>query len=134
MKKKNNTIFCFQVRDLLCTFVNVVKKTVKKKGIDLDISILWFSNTLRLLHLLKQYSGEPIFQEENTPTQNAQCLQYFDLFEYRQVLTDTGVWIYQVKCIFDFTRLRFRMPKYYYVFIMSSIIFFPLEYYPRNGS
>lgn len=77
-----------------------MKKAVKKKVIDLDISILWFSNTLRLLHLLKQYSGEAIFQEENTPTQNTQCLQYFDLFEYRQVLSDTGIWMYQVSASF----------------------------------
>lgn len=49
--------------------------------------------------MLKQYSGEQMFQEENTALQNAQCLQCFDLFEYRQVLSDTAVWIYQVRNI-----------------------------------
>ncbi len=75
---------------------------VRPKTSDLETSILWFSNTLRLLHTLKQYSGEQIFQEENTLSQNAQCLQYFDLYEYRQVLSDTAVWIYQVKFSFYF--------------------------------
>ena len=39
------------------------------------------------------------FQEENTAKQNEQCLRNFDLSEYRQVLSDIAVWIYQVsKC------------------------------------
>ena len=38
------------------------------------------------------------FQEENTPKQNEQCLRNFDLSEYRQVLSDIAVWIYQVRC------------------------------------
>ena len=35
------------------------------------------------------------FQSENTPRQNEQCLRNFDLSEYRQVLSDIAVWIYQ---------------------------------------
>lgn len=50
----------------------------------------------RLLHNMKQYSGDKTFQEENTPKQNEQCLRNFDLAEYRQVLSDLAVWIYQV--------------------------------------
>lgn len=69
---------------------------------NLETTILWFSNTLRLLHTLKQYSGDQIYQEENTDTQNNQCLQNFDLYEYRQVLSDTGIWMYQVKIYFNF--------------------------------
>lgn len=49
----------------------------------------------RLLHCLKQYSGDATYQESNTPTQNEQCLRNFDLSEYRQVLSDNAVWIYQ---------------------------------------
>lgn len=36
-----------------------------------------------------------MFQEENTPTQNDQSLRNFDLSEYRQVLSDIAIWIYQ---------------------------------------
>ena len=70
---------------------------MKRRGKEIEAAILWFANTLRLMNTLKQYSGEQMFQEENTPTMNAQCLQSFDLFEYRQVLSDVGFWIYQVR-------------------------------------
>lgn len=60
------------------------------------LQVLWLSNTLRLLHNLKQYSGDKVFQQENTSKQNEQCLRNFDLSQYRQVLSDMAVWIYQV--------------------------------------
>ena len=43
------------------------------------------------------------FQVHNTPEQNEQCLKNFDLTEYRQVLSDLAIHIYQdlVKCIWD---------------------------------
>lgn len=41
------------------------------------------------------------FQEENSPKQNEQCLRNFDLSEYRQVLSDIAVWIYQVNSSYD---------------------------------
>lgn len=44
---------------------------------------------------MKQYSGDKAFQKKNTPKQNDQCLRNFDLSEYRQVLSDIAVWIYQ---------------------------------------
>lgn len=44
---------------------------------------------------MKQYSGDKAFQAKNTPKQNEQCLRNFDLSEYRQVLSDIAVWIYQ---------------------------------------
>nr|CAD7595944.1 unnamed protein product [Timema genevievae] len=68
---------------------------IKRRHEDLETTILWLSNTLRLLHNLKQYSGDKTFQAENTPKQNEQCLKNFDLSEYRQVLSDIAVWIYQ---------------------------------------
>lgn len=46
---------------------------------------------------MKQYSGDKAFQKKNTPKQNEQCLRNFDLSEYRQVLSDIAVWIYQGK-------------------------------------
>lgn len=78
-----------------------MKKTVKRRSKDVEAAVLWFANTLRLMNTLKQYSGEQMFQEENTPTMNAQCLQSFDLLEYRQVLSDIGIYIYQVRFVFD---------------------------------
>ncbi|XP_045538296.1 unconventional myosin-Va [Papilio machaon] len=72
-----------------------VKKTLKKRTDSVEYNALWLSNMLRLLNNLRQYSGDAIYQGSNTPRQNQQCLRIFDLSEYRQVLSDIAVWIYQ---------------------------------------
>ncbi|XP_076285323.1 dilute class unconventional myosin isoform X2 [Lasioglossum baleicum] len=82
-----------KVRQLLTSYLNAVKRVVKKRE-DFDSSVLWLSNTLRLLHNLKQYSGDKPFQIENTPRQNEQCLRNFDLNEYRVVLSNVALWIF----------------------------------------
>ena len=43
------------------------------------------------------------FQVHITPEQNEHCLKNFDLTEYRQVLSDLAIHIYQdlVKCIWE---------------------------------
>ncbi|XP_042909749.1 unconventional myosin-Va isoform X2 [Parasteatoda tepidariorum] len=84
-----------KVRSLLNNTVHGIKRVIKKRHEELDYSIVWLANTCRLLHNLKQYSGDKAFQMENTPKQNEQCLRNFDLSEYRQVLSDVAVWIYQ---------------------------------------
>ncbi|XP_031836007.1 dilute class unconventional myosin isoform X3 [Nomia melanderi] len=81
-----------KVRLLLTCYLNAVKRVVKKRE-DFDSSVLWLSNTLRLLHNMKQYSGDKPFQIENTPRQNEQCLRNFDLGEYRVVLSNMALWI-----------------------------------------
>ena len=84
------------VRTLIQGAISHVKKTIKKRGqSDLELKTLWLANTLRLLHCLKQYSGEPQFQGESTPQQIEHCLRNFDLSAYRRVLSDIAVWIYQ---------------------------------------
>lgn len=86
-----------KVRSLLSAFTNSVKKVIRKRHEDFETTALWLSNTLRLIHCMKQYSGDRGFQAKNTPKQNEQCLKNFDLSEYRQVLSDIAVWIYQGK-------------------------------------
>lgn len=82
-----------KVRSLLTGYLNGVKRLIKKRE-DFESGVLWLSNTLRLLHNMKQYSGEKPFQIENTPRQNDQCLRNFDLSEYRRVLSDIALWIF----------------------------------------
>ncbi|XP_049882517.1 unconventional myosin-Va isoform X2 [Pectinophora gossypiella] len=72
-----------------------VKRTLKKRADSVEYSVLWLANMLRLLNNLRQYSGDAVYQSHNTPRQNQQCLRIFDLSEYRQVLSDTAVSIYQ---------------------------------------
>ncbi|KAK7096542.1 hypothetical protein V1264_005826 [Littorina saxatilis] len=84
-----------KVKSLLTGTINGIKKTIKKHGDDLERITLWLANTCRLMHTLKQYSGEKQFQVDNQPRQNEMCLRNFDLSEYRQVFSDLAIWIYQ---------------------------------------
>ncbi|KAI5635095.1 DIL domain-containing protein [Phthorimaea operculella] len=74
---------------------SAVKRTLKKRSDNVEYNVLWLANMLRLLNNLRQYSGDAVYQIHNTPRQNQQCLRIFDLSEYRQVLSDTAVSIYQ---------------------------------------
>ncbi|XP_032683179.1 unconventional myosin-Va isoform X3 [Odontomachus brunneus] len=82
-----------KVRSLLTEYLNVAKRVIKKRD-DFDTRVLWLSNTLRLLHNMKQYSGDKPFQIENSPRQNDQCLRNFDLSEYRVVLSNVALWAF----------------------------------------
>ncbi|XP_075431820.1 unconventional myosin-Va isoform X2 [Ascaphus truei] len=84
-----------KVRSLLTSTINGIKKILKKRGDDFETVSFWLSNTCRFLHCLKQYSGEEGFMKHNTPRQNDHCLSNFDLAEYRQVLSDLAIQIYQ---------------------------------------
>ncbi|XP_014489447.1 PREDICTED: unconventional myosin-Va isoform X2 [Dinoponera quadriceps] len=82
-----------KVRSLLTEYLGAVKRVLKKRD-DFDTRVLWLSNILRLLHNMKQYSGEKPFQIENTPRQNDQCLRNFDLKEYHDVLSNVAQWAF----------------------------------------
>uniref|UniRef100_A0A8D2LYI1 Unconventional myosin-Va n=1 Tax=Varanus komodoensis TaxID=61221 RepID=A0A8D2LYI1_VARKO len=84
-----------KVRSLLTSTINGIKKILKKRGDDFETVSFWLSNTCRFLHCLKQYSGEEGFMKHNTSRQNEHCLTNFDLAEYRQVLSDLAIQIYQ---------------------------------------
>lgn len=105
-----------KMRVFMTRTINAIRKFIIRRYHDLDTSVMWLVNTCQLLHNLKQYSGEKVlfvdilvvvaihfvcsvvqeFQEQNTDKQNEQCLRNFDLSEYRIVLSDIGLWIYQV--------------------------------------
>ena len=73
--------------------ISHVKKVIKKRGQnDIEMKSLWLANTLRLLHCLKQYSGETQFQADCTNKQIEHCLRNFDLSAYRSV--NNSRWIY----------------------------------------
>ncbi|XP_030598525.1 unconventional myosin-Vb isoform X2 [Archocentrus centrarchus] len=84
-----------KVESLLTSTINTIKKVLKKNNDDFEMTSFWLANTSRLLHCLKQYSGEEGFMTHNTPKQNEHCLKNFDLTEYRQVLSDLSIQIYQ---------------------------------------
>ncbi|KAK7151589.1 hypothetical protein R3I94_008047 [Phoxinus phoxinus] len=84
-----------KVRSLLTSVINSIKKILKKRGDDFETVSFWLSNTCRFLHCLKQYSGDEQFMKHNSSKQNDHCLSNFDLAEYRQVLSDLAIQIYQ---------------------------------------
>lgn len=84
-----------KVESLLTSTINAIKKVLKKNNDDFEMTSFWLANTSRLLHCLKQYSGDEAFMTQNTPKQNEHCLKNFDLAEYRQVLSDLSIQIYQ---------------------------------------
>uniref|UniRef100_A0A3B4A8N8 Dilute domain-containing protein n=1 Tax=Periophthalmus magnuspinnatus TaxID=409849 RepID=A0A3B4A8N8_9GOBI len=88
-----------RVTALLNTTISSVKGVIKKRGSDFEVVSFWLSNTCRLLHCLKQYSGE----KQNTPKQNDHCLSNFELSEYQQVFEDLAIQIYRqlIKCMED---------------------------------
>ncbi|XP_053721073.1 unconventional myosin-Va isoform X1 [Synchiropus splendidus] len=90
-----------KVRTLLTSTINSIKKILKKRGDDFESVSFWLANTCRFLHCLKQYSGDPAFMKHNTSRQNEHCLSNFDLAEYRQVISDLAIQIYQqlIKCM-----------------------------------
>uniref|UniRef100_A0AAR2JE31 Unconventional myosin-Va n=1 Tax=Pygocentrus nattereri TaxID=42514 RepID=A0AAR2JE31_PYGNA len=90
-----------KVRSLLTSTINSIKKILKKRGDDFETVSFWLANTCRFLHCLKQYSGDEQFMKYNSPKQNEHCLSNFDLAEYRQVLSDLAIQIYQqlIKCM-----------------------------------
>ncbi|XP_056134161.1 unconventional myosin-Va [Lampris incognitus] len=90
-----------KVRTLLTSIINTIKKILKKRGDDFETVSFWLSNTCRFLHCLKQYSGDDAFMKHNTTRQNEHSLSNFDLAEYRQVISDLAIQIYQqlIKCM-----------------------------------
>uniref|UniRef100_A0A8C4XTE8 Myosin VB n=1 Tax=Falco tinnunculus TaxID=100819 RepID=A0A8C4XTE8_FALTI len=84
-----------KVHSLLTSTMNGIKKVLKKNNNDFQMTSFWLANTCRLLHCLKQYSGDAGFMTQNTPKQNEHCLKNFDLSEYCQVLSHLSVQIYQ---------------------------------------
>ncbi|XP_030210148.1 unconventional myosin-Vb isoform X2 [Gadus morhua] len=84
-----------KVESLLTSTINAIKKVLKKNVNDFEMVSFWLANTSRLLHCLKQYSGDEAFMTQNTGKQNEHCLKNFDLAEYRQVLSDLSIQIYQ---------------------------------------
>ncbi|KAF3854942.1 hypothetical protein F7725_022997 [Dissostichus mawsoni] len=75
-----------RVSTLLNSTISSIKGVIKRKGHDFERVSFWLANTCRLMHCLKQYSGDEVFITHNTPKQNEQCLANFELSEYQQRL------------------------------------------------
>ncbi|XP_032153322.1 unconventional myosin-Vc isoform X5 [Sapajus apella] len=82
------------LKSLMNSTINGIKQVVKEHLEDFEMLSFWLSNTCHFLNCLKQYSGEEEFMKHNSPQQNKNCLNSFDLSEYRQILSDVAIRIY----------------------------------------
>ncbi|XP_015256012.1 PREDICTED: unconventional myosin-Va [Cyprinodon variegatus] len=80
---------------LLNSTISSIKGVIKRKGNDFEVVCFWLANACRLMHCLKQYSGEEAFTVHNTAKQNKQCLANFELSEYHQLFGDLAIQIYR---------------------------------------
>uniref|UniRef100_A0A669CRM2 Myosin VAb n=1 Tax=Oreochromis niloticus TaxID=8128 RepID=A0A669CRM2_ORENI len=91
-----------RVSTLLNSTISSIKGVIKV-GNDFEVVSFWLANTCRLMHCLKQYSGDEVFMVHNTAKQNEHCLTNFELSEYQQVFGDLAIQIYRqlIKCMED---------------------------------
>ncbi|XP_053783636.1 unconventional myosin-Vc isoform X2 [Desmodus rotundus] len=82
------------LKSLMNSIINGIKQVIKDHLEDFEMLSFWLSNTCHFLNCLKQYSGEEEFMKHNSPHQNKNCLNNFDLSEYRQILSDVAIRIY----------------------------------------
>uniref|UniRef100_A0A8C2ZS67 Myosin VA n=1 Tax=Cyclopterus lumpus TaxID=8103 RepID=A0A8C2ZS67_CYCLU len=92
-----------RVSALLNSTISSIKGVIKRSGGDFEVVSFWLANTCRLMHCLKQYSGDEAFITHNTAKQNEHCLANFELSEYQQVFGDLAIQIYRqlIKCMED---------------------------------
>uniref|UniRef100_A0A3Q3X431 Dilute domain-containing protein n=1 Tax=Mola mola TaxID=94237 RepID=A0A3Q3X431_MOLML len=90
-----------RVSTLLNSTISSIKGVIKRRGNDFEAVSFWLANTCRLMHCLKQYSGDEAVITHNTAKQNQQSLTNFELSEYQQVLGDLVIQIYRqlIKCM-----------------------------------
>ncbi|XP_013869025.1 unconventional myosin-Va [Austrofundulus limnaeus] len=90
-----------RVSTLLNSTISTIKGVIKRKGNDLEVVSFWLANTCRLMHCLKQYSGDEAYMMHNTAKQNEQSLANFELSEYHQLFSDLAIQIYRqlIKCM-----------------------------------
>ncbi|XP_030388121.1 unconventional myosin-Va isoform X2 [Scaptodrosophila lebanonensis] len=82
------------VRELLSKFVMQIKK-MHRTPHPIEYRVIWLVNSITLLNLLKQYGDVEEYVKFNTEKQNQQQLKNFNLFEYRRVILDLIVNLYQ---------------------------------------
>lgn len=82
------------VKTLLTNYILAVKKMYKVPN-KLETRILWIVNSITLHNLLQQYGGNEEFMQYNTQLQNQQQLKNFDLSEYRNVIREAIMFMYE---------------------------------------
>ena len=81
------------LQSLLIKTMGSIKEVVMRNTTDLSVVAFWMSNTFRLLTNMKQFGSDPQFKTQDDTMSRSLC--HFDLQEYRMVMSDLLVNIYQ---------------------------------------
>ncbi|XP_043910779.1 unconventional myosin-Vb-like, partial [Protopterus annectens] len=84
-----------KVSSLFASTIDAIKKVIKRNSNNFNMLAFWLSNTCRLMHCLKQYSGDEDSSKLNTPEQKEQCFKNFDLTNHFRVFNDLAIQIYR---------------------------------------
>ena len=83
-----------QVEALLSDTIRSVRQVVREGKQDLHLLGFWLCNMSAIIGDLKQFSGEDAYQVSNNEKQRKECLQNFDLTDFRYLFTELCVGIY----------------------------------------
>ena len=83
-----------QVESILSGCVRAVRQLIRQSRQDLHLLSFWLCNVSVLIGDLKQFSGEEAYQVTNNDSQRKECLQNFDLTDFRYLFNDLCVGIY----------------------------------------
>ena len=83
-----------QVESILSGCVRAVRQLIKQSRQDLHLLSFWLCNVSVLIGDLKQFSGEEAYQVTNNDSQRKECLQNFDLTDFRYLFNDLCVGIF----------------------------------------
>ena len=83
-----------QVEALLSDTIRSVRKAAREGRQDLHLLGFWLCNVSALIGDFKQFSGEDTYQESNNEKQRKECLQNFDLTDFRYLFNELCVGIY----------------------------------------
>ena len=83
-----------QVESLLSDTIRSVRQKAREGRQDLHVLGFWLSNVSALIGDLKQFSGEDAYQVTNDEKQRKECLQNFDLTDFRYLFNELCVGLY----------------------------------------
>ncbi|KAI6649135.1 Unconventional myosin-Vb isoform X2 [Oopsacas minuta] len=83
-----------QVEAILSGSVKAIRQVIRHSRQDLHLLGFWLCNVSVLIGDLKQFSGEDAYQVTNNELQRKECLQNFDLTDFRYLFNDLCVGIY----------------------------------------
>lgn len=82
-----------KIRSILISVITYIQCIMQKKGLAIEVVILWLSNILQLLQIMQQHSRLAQKSNENRLDQRQ---HNFNSTDYHKILSDHAHWIYKI--------------------------------------